>query len=166
VHRDCSRRGYTRDQVLAELERREADAHAFIRPQRSHADIVARFHRPDGAPASDPLSATLLLRPTIPHPDLTTVLGDDGRAAHLALTRDEQGKPVDALYIDGHAPRELSRQVERHIWSGLDVHGVLPGTLGEIEPGTRSEPLALTELILLHHMLRARVTATAGVAQA
>ena len=166
VRRDCSKRGYTPEQVLAELERREPDARAFIRPQRSHADIVARFHRPDGAPDADPLSATLLLRPTIPHPDLTTVLGDDGGAAHLTLTRDEDGKPVDALYIDGRAPRELSRQVERHVWSGLDVRGDLPGTLGQIEPGTRSEPLALSELILLYHMLRAQVAATAGAAHA
>src|SRR5574341_734152 len=33
VERDCSRRGYTTDKVLAELDRREADSEAFIRPQ-------------------------------------------------------------------------------------------------------------------------------------
>ena len=44
VQRDCSRRGYTTDQVLAELDRREADAEAFIRPQRRHADIVDLVH--------------------------------------------------------------------------------------------------------------------------
>ena len=43
VLRDCSRRGYTTDQVLDELDRREADAEAFIRPQRRHADIVISF---------------------------------------------------------------------------------------------------------------------------
>jgi phosphoribulokinase len=167
VRRDCSRRGYTPEQVLAELERREPESAAFIRPQRSHADIVARFHLGAGAAPGDALSATLLLRPTIPHPDLSAVLGDDSaEAVHLVLMRDEDGKPVDALHIDGHAPRELSREVERHIWSGLHVPGELPGTLGQIEPGARSEPLALSELILLFHMLQAQAAATAGAAHA
>ena len=43
VQRDCSRRGYTTDQVLAELDRREPDSEAFIRPQRRYADIVVAF---------------------------------------------------------------------------------------------------------------------------
>ena len=34
VQRDCSRRGYTTDQVLEELDRREADSETFIRPQQ------------------------------------------------------------------------------------------------------------------------------------
>ncbi|HWI09639.1 MAG TPA: phosphoribulokinase, partial [Solirubrobacteraceae bacterium] len=40
VDRDCSKRGYTTDEVLADLDRREPDSEAFIRPQRRHADIV------------------------------------------------------------------------------------------------------------------------------
>ena len=47
VDRDCSRRGYTTDQVLAELDRREADSAAFIRPQQRHADMVVSFQRAD-----------------------------------------------------------------------------------------------------------------------
>jgi phosphoribulokinase len=167
VRRDCAKRGYSPEQVLAELERREPESAAFIRPQRSHADIVVRFHPADGAAEGDPLSATLLLRPTIPHPDLAAVLGDDTRVAvHLTLMRDEDGKPVDALYIDSRARRELSRNVERHIWSSLEVSGELPSTLGQIEPGARSEPLALSELILLYHMLQARAAATSDAALA
>ncbi len=166
VRRDCNKRGYTPEQVLAELERREPESAAFIRPQRSYADIVVRFHPADGSEPGDALSATVLLRPTIPHPDLTAVLGDDTRVAlHLSLMRDE-GKPVDALYIDSRAPREMSRQVEKHIWSGLRVSGDLPSTLGQIEPGVRSEPLALSELILLYHMLQAQSAATSDVARA
>src|ERR671923_729018 len=43
VQRDCSRRGYTTDEVLAELDRREPDSEAFIRPQRHWADVVVSF---------------------------------------------------------------------------------------------------------------------------
>ena len=54
VQRDCSRRGYTTDQVLSELDRREPDSEAFIRPQqaaRRHRRLVPaeRLRRP-GAP--------------------------------------------------------------------------------------------------------------------
>jgi phosphoribulokinase len=157
VRRDCGKRGYTPEQVLAELERREPESAAFIRPQRSAADIVVRFAPTEGVTPGGPLSATVLLRPTIPHPDLSAVLTDDTRKAlHLKLMRDEDGKPVDALHIHGHAPRELSREVERHIWEGLGVGGELPDTLGMLEPGVRTEPLALSELILLYHMLAVR----------
>ena len=43
VDRDCSRRGYTTDQVLEELDRREADSAGVIRPQERFADIVVAF---------------------------------------------------------------------------------------------------------------------------
>ncbi|MGH7750007.1 MAG: hypothetical protein ACREQ5_35350, partial [Candidatus Dormibacteria bacterium] len=93
--------------------------------------------------------------------------GDDTRLAlHVSLLRDEDGKPVDALYIDSRSPREMSRDLERHIWNGLDVRGELPSTLGQIEPGMRSEPLALSELILLFHMLQAQSAAAPGMARA
>ena len=39
VERDTSKRGYRPEQVLAELQRREPEAEAFVRPQRFRADI-------------------------------------------------------------------------------------------------------------------------------
>ena len=48
VDRDCSKRGYTTDEVLADLDRREPDSEAFIRPQRRVADmVVRRMESPD-----------------------------------------------------------------------------------------------------------------------
>jgi phosphoribulokinase len=156
IRRDCRKRGYTPEQVLAELDRREPESAEFIRPQRAHADIVVQFAPLDGAAKDDPLSAIVLLRPTIPHPDLSAVLTDDTRRAlHLKLIRDEDGKPVDALHIHGHAPRELSGDVERLIWDSLQIDRDIPETLGMIEPGVRTEPLALSVLIVLYHMLAA-----------
>jgi len=43
IARDTGKRGYQEDQVLAELDRREPESEAFIRPQRAHADVVVRF---------------------------------------------------------------------------------------------------------------------------
>ena len=73
IKRDTAKRGYTAEQVLAELEKREADSRSFIRPQREFADIVVRFHPESGAGSDQTdshLNVHLVLRPTIPHPDL------------------------------------------------------------------------------------------------
>ena len=122
--------------MLAELERREPESAAFIRPQRQWADISVRFAPVAGhvEPRGTPLSAEILLRPTIQHPELAHVLTDDDRrTVHLKLIRDSDGRPVDALHIHGYAPREDSRIVEKAIWEQLSFdHGTaLPDTLGE-----------------------------------
>jgi phosphoribulokinase len=162
IRRDCAERGYNPEAVLAELDRREPDSAAFIRPQRQQADIAIRFAPvPGRGPGGDgSLSAEMLLRPTIGHPDLSHVLTDDDRrTVHLKLIRDAGGRPVDALHVHGHAPREDSRIVEKAIWEQLSFdHGtVLPDTLGQYAPGRRSEALAIAQLLLLWHLLEARV---------
>src|SRR5215813_4083122 len=73
VQRDCSRRGYTTDQVLSELDRREPDSEEFIRPQQQHADIVVSF-LPNSSGDQEHLDASLVLRPTLKHPDFRSVL--------------------------------------------------------------------------------------------
>ncbi len=110
------------------------------------------------APAGTPLSAEILLRPTIQHPELTHVLTDDDRrTVHLKLIRDSDGRPVDALHVHGYAPREDSRIVEKAIWEQLsDRQAGLPDKLGEYAEGRRSEPLAIAQLLLLWHLLEAR----------
>jgi len=114
VRRDTAERGYTAEQVLAELERREPESAAFIRPQRAFAGVrghrhqVRPAHRPPWpfpftgrpVPAGTPLSAELLLRPAIRHPDLDgvvpdgTVLAGPGTAIHLWLARDADGRAL------------------------------------------------------------------------
>lgn len=161
VVRDTRDRGYTQEQVLADLDRREPDSAAFIRPQRRWADIVVRFApiAERGESRSDPLSATILLRPTAPHPDLSAILGDEHRdTVHLKLMRDEDGKPVDALHVHAYAPRAATRRIEEAIWDELDVGADLPTSLGRIGDDSRSEPLAVVQLILLYHLLLARRT--------
>ncbi|MBX6766516.1 MAG: phosphoribulokinase, partial [Actinomadura rubrobrunea] len=48
IERDCATRGYTPEQVRAELARREPESAAYIRPQRRWADIVVRFAPVEG----------------------------------------------------------------------------------------------------------------------
>jgi phosphoribulokinase len=163
LRRDTTNRGYTEDQVREDLKKREPESAEFIRPQRADADIVVRFAPIEerGETADDPLSAYLLLRPTISHPDLTKILDEDVKEGmHLKLRRDDDGKPVDSVHIHSYADREDTRKVEEAIWAELGVDVPVPESLGRIDPDTRDEPLALTQLILLYHMIQAAQSAT------
>jgi phosphoribulokinase len=159
VKRDTRDRGYDEAQVLADLDKRERDSTDFIRPQRRWADIVVRFAPIEerGEAERSLLAATILLRPTAPHPDLSAILGEDTREAiHLKLIRDQDGKPVDALHVHAYSARDTTRRVQEAIWESLGIDHPLPENLGVVEQGVRSEPLAVVQLILLYHLLLAR----------
>jgi phosphoribulokinase len=165
LRRDTSKRGYTEEEVREDLKKREPESEKFIRPQRAHADIVIQFAPIEerGETADDPLSATLLLRPTISHPDLPAILGEDTREAiHLKLTRDDDGKPVDAVHIHSYADRDVTKKVEQAIWAELGVDAPVPESLGKLEDDERDEPLALTQLVLLYHLIQARQATVAA----
>ncbi|MBS4727618.1 phosphoribulokinase [Mycobacterium sp. SM1] len=157
IQRDTLTRGYTREQVAAEIASAEAESTRFIRPQRAHADIVVRFApivtRDD--PPDTPLSAELVLRPTIRQPDLTEVLQPDvARTIHLRLARDTDGRPVDTLHIHGYSTAEENAAAEKMAWEALgEPRRAAPECLGMVSPGRRSTPLAITQMILLHHLL-------------
>ena len=163
IKRDTAKRGYTAEQVLAELEKREADSRDFIRPQREHADIVVRFHPPAGAApeqAGPHLNARLVLRPTVPHPDLTYLVDgahSPSSGIRLELSRDG-GRPVDVLDIGGDVTAEHAEQLEDAIWQHLpDLRPVREDQFGDYQDRTEvrhSHPLGLTQLLLTYHLLR------------
>ncbi|MEO0537794.1 MAG: phosphoribulokinase [Cyanobacteria bacterium P01_A01_bin.123] len=170
IKRDTRKRGYTDEQVRQQLKQRESDSDAFIRPQRQWADVVVSFYPPedDNTKQDDLLlNVRLVLRPTIPHPDFTHLIDDMnnglGDAIRLELDRD-MGKPVDVLEIDGHANAKQVQDLERTLChevpylgqfcslEGNEDIGKLVGTTGEI---LQSYPLALTQLLITYHMLKA-----------
>lgn len=169
VKRDTQKRGYTAEQVLAELEKREPDSAHFIRPQRQWSDIVISFYPPSDEEdeTNGHLNVRLILRPTIPHPDFTEIInssyGNSDSAIRLGLDRD-MSKPVDVLEVDGHATLEQVNKLEHIICSDMPhlrnicdresnpELGRIAGTTGET---IQSYPLALTQLIITYHMLKA-----------
>jgi phosphoribulokinase len=159
VDRDCSRRGYTTDEVLAELDRREPDSAAFIRPQRRHAQIV--ICRMESADDPFILDAELTLRDGLPHPDLAPFV-DEGDAQITLTERD--GESI--LFIPGALPRERAAAIEETIWERMHFASHLRSeTLGEFTVGTdvhRSESLALVQLLIVYHLTTARAKVALG----
>lgn len=168
IKRDTQKRGYTEAQVRAEMAKREPDSEQYIRPQRQWADLVVSFYPPESAPSVSNLNVRLVLRPNIPHPDLTQVASLDNTnvnsAIRLGLDRD-MGKPVDVLEIDSHATSDQVAELEHFICGdsprlrnvcNRDVNpelGKVTGTTGEM---LQSYPLAITQLLVAYHMLKAK----------
>ncbi len=156
VRRDVAKRGYTPEQVMEAMRRREADSKAYIAPQRSFADIVVSFYEREGRAGDDEhLDVRLVLRPTLAHPNLEHLLPPDGGPIRHRLGRDE-GRPVDFLEIDGSAPDEEIRRLEDAIYARFwgDSNAVPPavGRVDEVHSG----PLALTQFLIAGHVLEAR----------
>lgn len=158
IARDTGDRGYEREQVEAELARREPESAEFIRPQRTFADIVVRFAPIDvrDDPPGTPLSAELMLRPTVQHPDLADVLAATDRyTMHLKMVRDDDGRPVDTLHVHGYVEPEQSALLTKALWAGLG-EGEVPAGLGQLGSDGHSDPLAITQLLLLHQLVDAQ----------
>lgn len=163
VGRDCSRRGYTTDEVLSELDRREADSEAFIRPQHRYADIVVCFLQ-DGVADDELLDAELVLRPTLEHPDLAPFIDDEG-----GISLEEQGSEWH-VRIPGRMSRSHALAIEEAIWERMHFASHLRSErLGEFTLGTelhRSESLALVQLLILYHLVTARASLALGAERA
>lgn len=159
IRRDSVLRGYTPDQVRAEMARRRPDAEEFIRPQRGWADIVVRFY-PNGSGPDGQLSVRLVLRPSLSYPDLSPVIARQGGppAMRMRVGRDD-GRLTEILEIDGRLSPAQAAAVEELIWADLPgLRHLRPDQIGTYLDGAeqrQSHVLGLVQLIIAYQMLRA-----------
>ena len=160
IERDCTKRGYTEEQVVADLERREPDSAAFIRPQRDAADMVVRFEPANGVIDSAHLSMRLELRPTMSHRDIVELAekaSADG-CTSLDLTMGGVGE-FDELVVSAGITREETAHVESLLWDRMDFdHHLERSDIGTFVEGNRrrhSDTLAIAQLFIAYHLLEA-----------
>ena len=160
VQRDCSRRGYTTDQVLEELDRREQDSAAFIRPQQQWADLVVSFmagNRDD----QEHLDAKIAMRKGLTHPDLAPFMDSDGHGLTLVEHAHES-----CLFVPGDIEPERAARLEEAVWDRMHFASHLRSErLGEFTVGTelhRSESLAIVQVLVLYHLVTARAAVALG----
>ncbi len=160
VQRDCSRRGYTTDQVLEELDRREPDSELFIRPQQRWADLVVSF-KPGNRGDQEHLDAEISLRKGLVHPDLTEFAEDGGKGVTVDETEHEH-----RLFVPGDIDPALGSAIEEAVWERMHFASHLRSErLGEFTVGTelhRSESLAIVQVLVLYHLVTARATVALG----
>ncbi len=160
VQRDCSLRGYTTDQVLEELDRREPDSQDFIRPQQRWADIVVSFI-PGTRGDQAHMDASLTLREGLIHPDLAPLIN----CAQSGLDPSDGGQGR-CLWIPGDIDPAVATQVEEAIWDRMHFASHLRSErLGEFTIGTelhRSQSLAIVQVLILYHLVTARAAIALG----
>lgn len=142
VSRDMKKRGYTREQVIEQIERRAADSAKYIQPQKKYADLVVRL-------VSIPTSDTVF---SVEY-ELTSVL--DALSLFEVLCQVEgltvEWKPDetlerDTLQVSGDLDAEQLKVIAQVAIPNLDdlvderLVGFLPGSRG------------MTQLVLLHAM--------------
>lgn len=161
VQRDTSRRGYTTDQVLAALDQREPDSAEHIRPQERHADMVVAFQPAGDGEDPNVLDAEVILRDSLPHPDLSPFI-DSGEGGITLEEHDSERH----LGIPGVMESDTGKEIEEAIWSKLHFATHLRSErLGEYTIGTdlhRSESLALVQLLILYHLVTAKASVALG----
>ncbi len=156
IERDTSKRGYTKEGVLEDLDKREPDSAAYIRPQETQADIVITFN-PNG---DDEEAADVKLAEGLPHPDLSLILDSD-----IGITMEDTARH-EVLHIPGNLERDKAEECEQAIWDRMHFASHLDTEmLGEYSIGDdkkRSEPLALIQLLLMYHLVTAKAAVALG----
>lgn len=162
INRDTSQRGYHEAEVRQSLQGRGDLSEAWIRPQRTFADMVVQFVRPEGR--SDEFGPNLVarhtLRPTLPHPDLSPILEGSKDKVTLTLARDIDGKPVDVLEISGDLDDKRAKAIEDLLWNLIPEASHLRANLGQFmddreHRAKMSHPLALSQLLITYHLVKA-----------
>ncbi len=175
IMRDSTLRGYTVEQVREQLTIRRRDSRSYIQPQKQFADITIRFSRGDSYYRAHDLAhldVRLIEAKHAPKIDLSDVLdvSQNGSRPALRLIEEEYGDVKrDVLEIDGNISHEKACELEDCIWAHMEEASHLRpdrlSLLGRFYVGNmlrQSDPLALTQLIVLYHVVSARNRMASG----
>ena len=157
VLRDTSRRGYTEDQVRAEIAARQPDIDAYIAPQRRHADLRLSFLRPAEQTDDARLDARIILGGRFPSPDDHHFAS---RSTHLRRIEGGDGPfPRTIIELDGDIDDGTAVAVQAEIRRTMGTRhvGGEAGPVGAFSDarGTRvSHPLAIAQLLIARRICR------------
>ena len=159
IHRDTTKRGYRLEEVLARSSggKSKPELHPSPAHLRRHRHPLSK---PQGANGCDTqLDVRHILRPTLPHPDFSPLFdGSSNAGLQLELARDRDGKPVDVLEINGNISDSRAERIEDLLWNLIPEAGHLRDQVGRIDVANgarKSHPLALTQLLVGYHAVKA-----------
>jgi phosphoribulokinase len=153
IQRDTLQRGYTEDEVRAEIEKRQPDIERHIQPQGRHADMVVRFYYPpDWKQHRDPAKLSVQIHKAgrfapLDYSDFPSV---STTVRPAAANGSSAGTIVN---FDAEIDDQTSNAVQDKIWQHMDTHAHLrPERLGEFKDAggnfRMSHTLALAQLLI------------------
>jgi uridine kinase len=141
TRRDVGERGRSPQDVHEQLERREADAQQFIRPQAAWADLVLSVRRAAGG-----LALGVRARQWLRYGDLARVLVE---VCRLRVSIDEEtAEGTVALTIEGEPDREDIARAVRALPPGIDE-------LLDVAPRWQDGMNGVMQLVVLTHISQA-----------
>lgn len=169
IIRDSTSRGYTVDQVRQQIEERRRDSFLYIQPQKRFADIILRFSRGQLYYQTRNLAHldVRIIQPEhAPQIDLSDVIeaATHGVRPALRLCVEEYNRrPCSVLEIDAGLSHEEACALEDCIWAHMvEASDLRPAGLDQLglfyigNELRQSDPLALTQLLVLYHVISAR----------
>ncbi len=153
IQRDTQQRGYSEDEVLAEMEKRKPDIEKHIQPQGRHADLTVTFYRPDDWTAhKDPSKLSARIRKGGRFRSLDYSEFESASTSIRASQETSGGYPETVIELDGHIDSADAEAVEHKIWSHMDMKDREIPRLGEFKDGTGASKigyaLALAQLLI------------------
>ena len=169
IIRDSTSRGYTVDQVRQQIADRRRDSYLYIQPQKRFADMIVRFSRGNlyyQTRSLAHLNVRMIQPEHAPKLDLTDLITSsavDGPSALRTFQGEYSGRPCSTLEIDAEITHEKACELEDRIWAHMaEASSLRPARLDQLglfyvgNDLRQSDPLALTQLILLYHVIHAR----------
>ena len=164
LQRDVAKRGYAEEAVRKEIEVRQPDVEKYIAPQLRYADLIVRFYRPKRRDDDAHLNVGIIQQPALPRLNLDGLLNEAANGLRVSRIGDN-GTGAEILEIDGNIDPETAAGLEDRIWAHMGsrhqhMRQLAPDQLGAFTDGLlrshHSDPLALTQLLLVHRILSAR----------
>ena len=169
IIRDSTSRGYTVDEVRQQLADRRRDSYLYIQPQKRFADMIVRFSRGNlyyQTRSLAHLNVRMIQPEHAPRIDLTDLIEPATTTIPAALRTfqaEYSGMPCNTLEIDAEITHEKACELEDRIWAHMaEASSLRPARLDQLglfyigNELRQSDPLALTQLILLYHVIHAR----------
>lgn len=151
VQRDIALRGYSADDVRAEIAQRQPDIDAYITPQGRYADVVVEFSQAPGRSDNAKLDTRLTKGGRFAPLDYRQFAS---RSTHLRQLDGGEGPyPRTIIELDGDIDHVTAGDVQSEIWThmGAQHHGLRPDRLGVFDDGGGShvsQTLALSQLLI------------------
>ncbi|HEX7737898.1 MAG TPA: phosphoribulokinase [Ktedonobacteraceae bacterium] len=169
IIRDSTSRGYTVEQVRQQIADRRRDSYLYIQPQKRFADMIVRFSRGNlyyQTRSLEHLNVRMIQPEHAPRIDLADLIEpsvSDIQPPLRTFQAEYNGMLSNTLEIDAGITHEKASELEDRIWEHMaEASSLRPDRLDQLglfyvgNDLRQSDPLALTQLILLYHVVRAR----------
>lgn len=150
IQRDCAQRGYTADQVRAEIALRQDDIRAHIAPQSRHADVTIEFFRPNAGEYDNAHLDARIVKSGRFAPLDYSEFTESGCFRQLRAWHN--GVLATVLELEGACGDETAQALQDKIWSHMESHAHLRpeelGTFSDARGPRISHTLALAQLVI------------------